>query len=392
VTGRAGRVTTLAMQTAPVSVRPVRTRADKKAFIDLAYRINADDPNWVPPLKDEVRGLITPGKNPWFEHAEAEFFLAERDGRPVGRISAQVDRLVLEHMGAGIGQWGMFEGEDEAVFAALIAAAEGWLRGRGMTRAMGPFSLSIWDEPGLLIEGHDHAPMVMMGHNKAEYQGWVERAGYAKAKDLYTFELDVTKPFPPLVRRIVAAGEKNPRIRLRDVDKSRFDEEAALVLSILNDAWSDNWGFIPLTDAEIAFAGKKLKPIVFGDMIRIAELDGEPVAFMMTLPDLNMLMRDLNGELFPLGWAKLLWRLHRKRFPQARVPLMGVAKRLHATRLASQLAFMLIETIRAGASVHYHIHRGEVGWVLEDNGPMIAIAEAIDSRRNRTYRIYEKTL
>src|SRR5690606_15235245 len=291
---------------------------------------------------------------------------------------------VLEHMGAGIGQWGMFEGEDEADFAALIAAAEHWLLGKGMKRAMGPFSLGIWDEPGLLVEGHDHAPMVMMGHNKAAYQGWVERAGYARAKDLHTFELDVTKPFPPLVQRIVAAGERNPRIRLRDVDKRRFGEEAELILSILNDAWSGNWGFIPLTDAEIAFAGKTLKPIVFEDMVRIAELDGEPVAFMMSLPDLNMLTRDLDGELFPFGWAKLLWRLRRKRFDQARVPLMGVVKRLHASRLASQLAFMLIETIRAGASAHYHIRRGEVGWVLEDNGPMIAIAEAIDSRRNRT--------
>lgn len=380
------------MSSAPVSVRPVRTKADKKAFIALAYRLNADDPNWVPPLKDEVNGLITPGKNPWFEHAEAQFFLAERGGRVAGRISAQVDTLVLEYIGAGLGQWGMFEGEDEAVFKALIAAAESWLREKGMTRSMGPLSLGIWDEPGLLIEGHDHAPMVMMGHNNAAYQAWVEGAGYAKAKDLYTFELDAANPFPPLVQRIVAAGDRNPRIRLRNVDKSRFDEEAALILSILNDAWSDNWGFIPLTDAEIAFAGKKLKPIVFEDMIRVAELDGEPVAFMMALPDLNLLMKDLNGELLPFGWAKLLWRLHRKRFAQARVPLMGVVRRLHATRLASQLAFMLIETIRAGARAHYGIGRGEVGWVLEDNGPMLSIAEAIDSKRNRTYRIYEKAL
>jgi hypothetical protein len=375
-----------------ITVRPVSSKADKKAFIALAYRLNADDPNWVPPLKDEVNGLITPGKNPWFEHGEAQFFLAERGGRVVGRISAQVDSLVLEHMGAGLGQWGMFEGEDEAVFTALIAAAEDWLRAKGMTRSMGPFSLGIWDEPGLLIEGHDHPPMVMMGHNKAAYEAWVEGAGYAKAKDLYTFELDVTRPFPPLVQRIVAAGAKNPRIRLRNVDKSRFDEEAALILSILNDAWGNNWGFIPLTDAEIAFAGKKLKPIVFEDMIRIAELDGEPVAFMMTLPDLNLLMRDLGGDLLPFGWAKLLWRLHAKRFAQARVPLMGVVRRLHASRLASQLAFMLIETIRAEASRHYGITRGEVGWVLEDNGPMVSIAEAIDSKRNRTYRIYEKAL
>ncbi|MGQ0558858.1 MAG: N-acetyltransferase, partial [Sphingosinicella sp.] len=149
-----------------IEVRPVRGKAEKKAFVELAYALNRSDPNWVPPLRSEVMGLITPGKNPWFEHAEAEFFLAYAGECPVGRISAQVDRLVLEHMGAGIGQWGMFEAEDEAVAHRLLAAAEAWLREQGMTRSMGPFSLSIWDEPGLLVKGHDHPPTVMMGHNK----------------------------------------------------------------------------------------------------------------------------------------------------------------------------------------------------------------------------------
>lgn len=382
--------------TSAITVRPVASKADKKAFIDLAYRLNADDPNWVPPLKDEVNGLITPGKNPWFEHGEAAFFLAERDGRIVGRISAQVDQLVLEHMGAGIGQWGMFEGEDEAVFRALIAAAEDWLRAKGMTRSMGPFSLGIWDEPGLLVQGHDHPPMVMMGHNNAAYEAWVEAAGYAKVKDLLTYDLDVTNGFPPLIGRIVASGEKNPRIRIRKIDKSRFDAEAAIILDILNDAWSDNWGFIPLTDSEIAFAGKKLKPIVFPDLIQVAELetDGvwEPVAFMLTLPDMNVLLPQLRGNLFPFGWAKLLWWLRKRHFVGGRVALMGVRKRLQASRLASQLAFMLIEYIRrAGVSVH-SMKRGEIGWILDDNQGMVSIADAIESRVNKVYRIYEKAL
>ena len=379
-----------------INVRPVATKADKRAFVDLAYRLNADDPNWVPPLRDEVNGLITPGKNPWFEHAEAALFLAERDGRVVGRISAQVDRLVLEHMGAGIGQWGMFEGEDAAVFGALIAAAEDWLKARGMTRSMGPFSLGIWDEPGLLVQGHDHPPMVMMGHNRATYQGWVEGAGYGKVKDLLTYDLDVVKGFPPLIQRIVAAGEKNPRIRIRKIDKSRFDAEAAIILNILNDAWSDNWGFIPLTDSEIAFAGKKLKPIVFDEIIRIAELESdgvwEPVAFMLTLPDINPFLRELGGSLFPFGWAKLLWRLRRQRFEGGRVALMGVVKRLQASRMASQLAFMLIEYIRRGGTSAYGMTRGEVGWILDDNQGMLSIAAAIESKVNRVYRIYEKAL
>jgi hypothetical protein len=375
-----------------LTVRPVEDAADRKAFVDLAYDLNRDDPNWVPPLKTEVHGLLDPRTNPWFEHAEARLFLAERDGKPVGRISAQVDSLVQEHMGAGIGQWGMIEAADAEVAAELIHRAEAWLRGRDMTRSMGPFSLSIWDEPGLLIKGHDHPPMVMMGHNKAEYEAWVEAAGYVKAKDLYTYDLDVTSPFPPLAQRLVEMGEKNGRIRIRKVDKRRFEEEAALLLGILNDAWSDNWGYVPLTEREIAYAGKKLKPIVLEDMILVAEYDGEPVAFMMALPDINQFLRDLGGSLFPFGWAKLLWRLRRMRPSGGRVPLMGVISRLHATRLASQLAFMMIEYIRRAGTGHYGISRAEVGWVLEDNGPMISIAEAIESKINRIYRIYEKPL
>jgi hypothetical protein len=373
-------------------VQPVRTKAEKKAFIDLQYRLNRDDPNWVPPLRDEVNGLITPGKNPWFEHAEAELFLAAREGAVVGRISAQVDALVLEHMGAGTGQWGMFEAEDEEAARALIAAAEDWLLAKGMTRALGPFSLGIWDEPGLLVEGFDHPPMVMMGHNKAAYQGWIEGAGYRRVKDLYTYEVDVPAGFPPIVQRIVDSGARNPRIRLRKVDKARFDEEAALILNILNDAWGENWGFIPLTDSEIAFAGRKLKPIVFEDLIRIAEVDGEPVAFILVLPNLNLVLKRLGGRLFPFGFARLLWWLKRKRFPEIRVPLMGVVKRLQATRLASQLAFMMIETVRVETMPRYGFVRGELGWVLDDNEGMNAIARAIESKRNRVYRIYEKAL
>jgi hypothetical protein len=375
-----------------VTIRTVEDAADRKAFVDIAYSLNRGDPNWVPPLRTEVHGLIDPRTNPWFEHAEARFFLAERDGAPVGRISAQVDRLVQEHMGRGIGQWGMFEAADSEVARELIHRAESWLRGRDMTRAMGPFSLSIWDEPGLLIKGHDHPPMVMMGHNKPEYEGWVEAAGYAKAKDLFTYDLAVTTPFPPLVQRIVSAGKKNPRIRIRQTEKKRFEAEAVLLLGILNDAWSDNWGFVPLTEAEIAYAGKKLKPIVLEDLILVAEYDGEPVAFMMALPDINQFIRDLDGSLFPFGWAKLLLRLRRMRPTGGRVPLMGVVKRLHATRLASQLAFMMIDQIRHAGTGHYGIGRAEVGWILEDNGPMISIAEAIESDVNRIYRIYEKAL
>jgi len=382
---------------APVTIHPVASKADRKAFVDFAFSRYANDPNWVPPLKDEVHGLINPKSNPWFGHAEAAFLLARRGGQVVGRISAQVDQLVLamppeQGGGPGVGHWGMFEADDAEAAATLIAAAEEWLRGRGMTRAIGPMSLSVWDEPGLLVKGGDHPPTVMMGHHDPAYQGWIEAAGYHGAKDLFTYDLDITTDFPPLIQRIVSSGERNARIRIRKVDKSRFDEEAALVLGILNNAWSDNWGFVPLTDAEIAYAGKKLKPIVYEDLIRIAEVEGEPVAFMMTLPDLNEMTSDLNGSLFPFGFVKLLWRLRNPQVRTMRVPLMGVVKRLQATRLASQLAFMMIEYIRRDAIVRYGATRGEIGWILEDNQGMRAIAEAIDSHVNKIYRVYEKAL
>ena len=375
-----------------LSIRPVVSKADRNTFVDLAWAVYRDDPAWVPPLKSEVHGLLDPNTNPWFGHARAALWLAERDGKPVGRISAQVDDLVLEHMGPGLGQWGMFEALDGEAAALLIATAEDWLRGQGMTRALGPISLSIWDEPGLEIQGMDQAPTVMMGHHRPEYRGWIEAAGYAKIRDLLTYELPISDWNGALVERIVAAGERNPKIRIRTVDKSRFDSEAAIILNLLNDAWSGNWGFVPLTEDEIAYAGKKLKPIIFEDLVRIAEFDGEPVAFMITLPDINELIADLNGRLFPFGWAKLLWRLRNPRTKRVRVPLMGVASKLHNSRTASMLAFMLIEYTRRVAVAKYGVRHGEFGWILEDNKGMMSIAQLPGARINHVYRIFEKAL
>jgi hypothetical protein len=376
----------------PLAITPVASAADRKAFVELPFALYRDDPNWIPPLKDEVYGLINPKKNPWFAHGEAELFLARRDGKVVGRISAHVEKLPMIGVPPGTGNFGMFEAADAEVAAALIAHAEQALRRRGLTQVLGPLSLSIWDEPGLLVKGFDHPPTVMMGHNRAAYQGWIEAAGYAGIKDLLTYDLSIAQQFPALVDRIVRSGERNGRIRVRMVDKSRFDEEAALILGILNDAWSDNWGFVSLTPAEIAYVGKKLKPIVFEDLIRVAEVDGEPVAFMIALPDLNELTRDLDGRLFPFNFIKLLWRLRKPRVETIRVPLMGVVKRLQATRLASQLAFMMIEYVRAASHEHYGANRAEIGWILENNQGMVSIAETIESRINKIYRIYTKAL
>ena len=381
-----------------IEFTPVTNKRERREFVDLSYRLNASDPNWVAPLKMEAIELVTPGKNPFFEHATVAQFIARENGRAVGRISAHIDHLALaqppeQGMGPGTGNWGLLEAEDKEIAHALIAHAEEWLRGQGMTRVLAPLSMSVWEEPGQLTKGHDHPPTVMMGHQPKRYAEWIQSAGgYAPAKRLVTYELDITRPFPPLIQRIVDAGRRNARIRIRKVDKSHFDAEARLILDILNDAWSDNWGFVPFTEKEIEYAGKKFRPIVFEDLIMVAEYDGEPVAFMMTLPDLNEAVAPLKGSLFPFGWAKLLLWLRKPKVRTMRVPLMGVRKRLQSSRMASQLAFMMIETIRIEALKHYGATRGEIGWILEDNQGMVAIADAIESHVNREYVIYEKAL
>ncbi|MBB3587066.1 GNAT family N-acetyltransferase [Sphingomonas sp. BK481] len=380
-----------------ITIRKVETKRDRKVFVDVPFGLYRDDPHWVPPLKTEALGLITPEKNGWFSHAKAQLFLAEENGRVVGRISAHIDTLALtmpaeQGFGPGVGQWGLMEAESEAVFQALLAAAEDWLRAQGMTRMLGPISMSIWEEPGLLIEGYDHAPTIMMGHARPEYRDWVERSGQVPVKRLMTYEVDVTRQFPPIVQRIIKSGEKNPRIVIREVDKSRFEDEAAIILAILNDAWSSNWGFVPLTPPEIKDVGVKLKPIVFNDLIRIAEVDGKPVAFMITLPDLNEAIKPLRGSLLPFGWAKLLLWLRKPKVKTVRVPLMGVVRELQSSRMASQLAFMMIEYIRRSASQDYGATRAEIGWILDDNQGMRSIAETIESRMNKVYQVYEKTL
>jgi GNAT superfamily N-acetyltransferase len=380
-----------------IVVSPVSGKAELQQFIDFAWEVYKDDPHWVPPLQMDMKELLTPGKNPFFEHAEAQYFLARKGGKITGRISAHIDHLAQgmpadQGFGPGTGNWGVFDATDAVSAAALIAAAEEWLRGKGVKRAIGPMSLSIWEEPGLLVQGFDHAPTVMMGHHRPEYRAWIEAAGYKSIKRLDTYELDITKPFPPLIQRIIESGRKNPRITIRKVDKSKFDSEAAIIMNILNEAWGRNWGFVEVTDVEVEHFGKKLKPIVFEDLIRIAELDGEPVAFMMTLPDMNEATRGFNGKLFPFNVLKLLWWLRKPRVRTMRVPLMGVVQRLQSSRMASQLAFMMIEAIRSASYEKYGATRGEIGWILEDNQGMVAIADAIESRVNKSYLIYDRVI
>ena len=380
-----------------VSIAPVSGKRDFNAFVDVHYRLNEGDPNFVPQLRSELVELLTPGKNPFFDHARYQFFLARHREKVVGRISAHIDELALAQpadkgFGPGTGQWGLLEAQDKATAQALIATAEEWLRGQGMIRVLAPISMSVWEEPGLLVKGHDHPPTVMMGHHNPAYQGWIEGVGYTPVKKLLTYELDITREFPPIVQRIVAAGENNPRIRIRPVEVKHFAREAAIVIDILNDAWSDNWGFVPFTEKEAEYGGKKMTPLIREDLNMVAELDGKPVAFMLTWSNANEPIKEIGGKLLPFGWVKMLLWLRNPKCNTMRVPLMGVKKEFQNSRLASQLAFMMIEYIRRNAVKSYGATRGEIGWILDDNKGMIAIADAIGSHVNKEYLIYEKAL
>ncbi|AOL22566.1 hypothetical protein Ga0102493_111539 [Erythrobacter litoralis] len=385
------------MTDAQIGIAEASGKRGRARFVDIGRAFAAQVPHAVPQLRSEQLELVDPARNPFFGHARAQLFVATRGGRDVGRISAHIDELALQMpaeqgFGPGAGMFGYFDAEDEAISHALLSAAEGWLAKEGMTRALGPISMSIWEEPGLLVRGGDHPPRIMMGHHPEHYAAWIESAGYARVKTLHTYQLDIPRGFPPIVQRIVQSGERNPRISVRHVNKARWDEEAETVLGILNDAWSDNWGFVPFTPQEVAHAGRKLKPIIREDLNMIAELDGKPVAFMLTFPDINDVLARTGGRLFPFGWLQMMRWLRHPAGSDMRVPLMGVLKELHNSRLASQLAFMMISAIRDNAYETYGSTLGEIGWILDDNRGMVAIADAIESEINREYAIYEKPL
>jgi hypothetical protein len=375
----------------PVRIHPVSGTKDLKAFIRVPFALYKNDPNWVPPLEMERLDTLS-DKNPYFRHGEAKYWIATRGSEPVGRISAQVDRLVLETIDPKLGHIGLFECADDFEAAdALFRAAEGWLRTKGMTRAQGPFNLSVNEECGVLVKGFDTPPMIMMGHGLPYYPRLYEKAGYRKAKDMFAYGLDITKRFSDKVMRFVQMGQRNPAIAIRDIDMKHYDRELGDFFSIFNDAWSGNWGFIPFTDAEGRHAAKNMKMLVAPHRVRICHFHGEPAAFMVTLPDVNAYVRDFDGKLFPFNLFKLIWRLKTKYPERVRVPLMGVRKKLQGTIGGACMVFLLIETIREQVT-----GRGgtfaELSWILEDNMPMRKILEEIGCVIYKTYRIYEKPL
>ena len=358
-------------------------------FIRLPWSLYIDDPMWVPPLVLERRMQLSPA-NPFFDHAEYCSWIAIRNGNPVGRISTQIDRLYLDHHQNATGFFGMLESEDNArTFQLLFETAEAWLRNREMQRISGPFNLSINQELGLLVDGFDTPPSVMMGHARPYYAHRIEENGYRKEKDLLAYMIDSNSASLDKVQRI-AARTKN-RVQNRPLQKSHFSKELKIIRDIFNDAWSENWGFVRWTDAEFEHLGKDLKFIVHEELIRIAEVDGEPAAFLVVLPNLNEAIRDLNGRLLPFGWLKMLWRLKVKYPKTARIPLMGIRRRYHDSLLGAALAFEVINGMLEPA-IKLGIRETELSWILEDNMSMRNIIESINGRVYKTYRIYSKQL
>ncbi|MDT8320497.1 MAG: hypothetical protein RQ826_08205 [Xanthomonadales bacterium] len=373
-----------------LEIRATADRASQEAFIRVPWSLYADDPHWVPPLLIERRAALSP-KNPFFRHAQWQGWTAWRGGQAVGRISAQIDRFYLQRHDPHTGFFGMIEApDDSAVFAALFGAAEAWLRQRGMRRALGPFNLGINQEVGLLVEGFDSAPYVMMGHGRPWYGPSVEALGYRREQDLLAYALEVARfSMPEAVRRLLQRQSQG--VELRSFQRAQRKRDLGIMRDIFNDAWSNNWGFVPFSEEEFEAVGKELLMLVPEDFIRIAEVHGEPAAFIVLLPNINEAIADLNGRLLPFGWARLLWRLKR-RFPgSARVPLMGVRQRYQNTRLGPALAFLLIDGLKAPAD-RRGVKRVELSWILEDNQGMRNILEKIGATTNKRYRIYARDL
>lgn len=370
-------------------VTPLDGKAAERAFWALPQRLYQDDPHWVPPLLLERHELLSV-RNPLFEHARHRAWLAWRGDEVVGRISAQVDTLHEQTHGERVGYFGLLEAQDDpAVFAALFGTAEDWLREQGMTEARGPFNLSINEECGLLVDGFNTPPMVMMGHARPYYASRIEAQGYVKAKDLLAYIVDTGFRFSPAAQRVL--DRERGQVGLRPVDFKHLDRDIAILRDIFNDAWAGNWGFVPFTEAEFKALGQLVRWLVDPGFVQIAEVAGEPVAMIAVLPNINEAIADLNGRLLPFGWARLLWRLKVRHPKGVRVALMGVRQRVQRTRLGTALAMLVIDAARQTA-LRRGVAQAEMSWILEDNRGMRSIIESLGSRCYKRYRIYGKAL
>ncbi len=340
---------------------------------------------WVPPLKSDTRGMFDRAKNPFFAHAEIECFLAMAGDHVVGRIVAIDNRAHNEFHGDKVGFFGFFECEDDpAAATALFDAAATWLAARGKDVLRGPMNFSTNDDCGSLIEGFDTPPAILMPHNPAFHARLYAAAGFAKAKDIVAYWYEGDR-LPERVTRGVELVRKRKGVTVRPLDMKRFEQEVGLIRTIYNDAWERNWGFVPMTEAEIDHMAVQLKPVVDPGLIVFAEVRGEPVGFGLGLPDFNLALRHAHGELFPFGFLSILW--HKRNIRQARILTLGV----RAGYRASGIDALLISEL-FGRCVAMGIYKGEFSWILEDNIAMRRPLENIGARVYKTYRVYDRPL
>jgi len=368
-----------------VEICPVRGRREFRRFIDYAYLRNARDPHWVPPLRLGERDRLNPRKNPFFAHANVQLLLARRDNRIVGRVAAIDDRLHNETHHDNAAMFGFFEAEDAEAGCALLGAVEEWAKARGRARVRGPMNPSLNESAGLLIDGFDSDPMLMMPHNPRAYAAHIESAGYQKVKDLFAWLYDLERqPLPAIVRLADRARDRHGII-VRPLNLAEFTREVERLRSIYTRAWEHNWGFVAPTADEFRRLATELKPIFDPRCAVCAEVEGRPVACAIAIPDINQALKGTNGRLFPLGLMRLLMR--KRYIDQMRLLILGVEADYRALGLYPLLLIELHRRVQGGP-----YRRAEFSWVLEDNRNINQTAELAGARRYKTYRIYEKRI
>lgn len=373
-------------------IEPVSGSSQLADFIRVPIILYRDHPSFVAPLNYELRQRLNPQSNPYFDHADVQLWVAYRGRHPVGRISAQVDKLSLDHQRDPVGHMGFLDAvDDPEVFAALTVRAERWLADKGMRRVMGPFNLSINEECGLLVDGFDSPPGMMLGFNLPYAGERLAELGYRKAKDLLGHTFDPARPLSARAQQHIRRSQHLQRVRLRLGDLKRFGEEALLMREIFNDAWSSNWGFVPITEREINKLGSDLRLLIRPELVHFVEIDGEAAGMIVCLPDMYEAICDLRGALLPFGWLRLLWRLKVRGVRSARVPLMGLRKRYHRTAVGFAAMAQMLEAARI-EMLKFGFRRVDVSWTLEDNRPMLHVFRVIGATRHKTYRIFEKQL
>lgn len=382
------------MPVKPLNIVEVNSPEQVRKFLDLPYQLYRDDANWRAPLRFERKAHIDPGKNPTLKTIGDQKFLALRDGRCVGRIAAFINSAHNDQHKDGAGHIGLWDCENNSETGkALLSAAEGWLKDKGARKIIGPCNWTVNEDTGLLVDGFDTPPVMLMPYGKPYYEEMIERAGFKKAIDMYAFQAALHEgyPRPRTTTTMVKLAEQDKRVSFRKVRLKSFKEEIKLAMDIFNDAWSDNWGFLPFTDDQIDHMAKEMKPLINPDLFLIGEIDGNPVSFITMIPDINTAAHGLDGKLFPLGFAKFLYRLKVKGVHQARIPLMGLRKHWHNKRQGLALTAQLCETVFANARANGFTHC-ELSWILETNASMVRICEQASAKRYKTYRMYEKKI